>query len=481
MKTLNRNTVILAAIGATAILSGCEAPPPESIQNGYRGLQMQTNYNPRLLEESLEANVPPEPIPAAAEGGPLAKDTYKNVQVLGDLTVNEFNRLMVALTNWVSPEEGCYYCHVSDGGFEDDGIYTKIASRKMLQMTQDTNANWKDHVADTGITCYTCHRGNPVPEYVWTTDPGPGQPTALAPTGQNIASATVAYASLPYDPFTPFLLESNDIRVIGDTVLPQGNRRSIKQAEWTYGLMMHISDALGVNCTYCHNSRSFYSWDQSTPQRTTAWYAIRHVRELNNDWVVPLTEILPESRKGPLGDVYKVYCTTCHQGAYKPLYGAPMVKDYPSLQGPIPEGGLAAKKAAEAEAVADAEEAPPAQAKAEMPEAPAPEAAADESAAADEQAKAAEPEPAPEAAPAEEPAAADEQAKAEEPAPAPEAAAEEAAEPATADASAEAAEAEAKPAAEQPQQYPPRLQYPPPSMMRYPPAPLQYPPAPQSR
>ena len=461
MKVFNRKTVILAALGASAILAGCEAPPPETIQNGYRGLQMQTNYNPRLLQASLEANVPPDPIPAAAEGGPMAKDVYKNVQVLGDLTVNEFNRLMVALTNWVAPEQGCYYCHVSDGGFEEDGIYTKIASRKMLQMTQDTNANWKDHVADTGITCYTCHRGNPVPEYVWVTDPGPGQPTGLAPTGQNIAAASVAYASLPYDPFTPFLLQDNDIRVIGDTVLPQGNRRSIKQAEWTYGLMMHMSDALGVNCTYCHNSRSFYSWDQSTPQRTTAWYAIRHVRELNNNWVVPLSEVLPESRKGPLGDVYKVYCTTCHQGAYKPLYGAPMAKDYPSLQGPIPEGGLAAAKAAE-EAT---KEAAPAEA------APAEE-ATEEAAPA-------------EAAPAED--ATEETAPAEA-APAEEAAAETPASDAQADepAAAEAPAAEA-PAAEeaatqqQPQQYPPRLQYPPPSMMRYPPAPLQYPPAPQSR
>ena len=351
------------------------------------------------------------------------------------------------------------------------GIYTKIASRKMLQMTQDTNANWKDHVADTGVTCYTCHRGNPVPEYVWTTDPGPGQPSALAPTGQNIASKTVAYASLPYDPFTPFLLQENDIRVIGDTPLRQGNqnRRSIKQTEWTYGLMMHMSDALGVNCTYCHNTRSFYAWDQSTPQRTTAWYAVRHVRALNNDWVVPLTEVLPETRKGPLGDVYKVYCTTCHQGAYKPLYGAPMLKDYASLQGPVPEGGLAAaKKAAEDAAEAPAEEAPPAQAKAEMP-AEAEAAPEAEPAAADEQAKAEPAAPAPKAA-AEEAAPAAE-AKAEPAASAPEAAAEEAA---------PAAEAKA-PAQEQPQQYPPRLQYPPPSMMRYPPAPLQYPPEPQTR
>ena len=345
MKMLDRKSLILAALGASAFLAGCEMPPPESIQNGYRGLQMQTNYNPRLLQESLDANVPPEPIPAAAPGGPKAKDLYKNVQVLGELSVGEFNRLMVALTTWVAPEQGCYYCHVNEG-FEYDGIYTKVVSRRMIQMTQTTNANWKDHVADTGVTCYTCHRGKPVPEYVWTTDPGPGQPSALAPTGQNIPSKTVAYASLPYDPFTPFLSQDNEIRVIGDTVLPQGNRRSIKQAEWTYGLMMHMSDSLGVNCTYCHNSRSFYSWDQSAPARTTAWYAIRHVREMNNDYVTPLGEVLPSSRKGPLGDPYKIYCSTCHQGAYKPLYGAPMLKDYPSLAAPLTESASEASEPA---------------------------------------------------------------------------------------------------------------------------------------
>jgi photosynthetic reaction center cytochrome c subunit len=434
MKTLNAKSLALAAIGAAALITGCEAPPPEVVQNGYRGLQMQTVYNVPDLRESLKANVPPEPIPAAVSGGPKAKDVYKNVQVLGELTVAEFNRLMVALTNWVAGDKGCYYCHVNEG-FEYDGIYTKVVSRKMIQMTQDTNANWKDHVAETGVTCYTCHRGQPVPEYVWVTDPGPRQASGLAPTGQNTAAKSVAYASLPYDPFTPYLLQDNDIRVIGQTVLPQGNRKSIKQAEWTYGLMMHMSSALGVNCTYCHNSRSFYSWDQSAPQRTTAWYAIRHVREMNNEYVNPIAEILPNSRKGPLGDPYKIYCTTCHQGAYKPLYGAPMLKDYPSLAQPLPEGGLEAVRAAkEAEA---AEEAVPAQAKAEAAEAPAP-------------------------APAEE-------------APVEEAAVEPAAAPAEAEVSAqpEAPAAEPAPA--------PQLQYPPPSMMQYPPAPLQYPPAPAPR
>ncbi|MGD8644633.1 MAG: photosynthetic reaction center cytochrome PufC, partial [Chromatiales bacterium] len=182
-----------------------------------------------------------------------------------------------------------------------------------------------------GVTCYTCHRGNPVPTYVWATDPGPAHAKGLNPTKQNIAASSVASASLPYDPYTPFLKEANDIRVISNTALPEGSRKSIKQTEWTYGLMMHFSDSLGVNCTHCHNSRSFFAWDQSPPERTKAWHAIRQVREMNLEYIIPTTDILPDSRKGPLGDALKVNCKTCHQGAYRPLFGAQMLKDYQSL------------------------------------------------------------------------------------------------------------------------------------------------------
>jgi photosynthetic reaction center cytochrome c subunit len=36
--------------------------------------------------------------------------------------------------------------------------------------------------------------------------------------------------------------------------------------------------------------------------------------------------------------VPKANCTTCHQGAYKPLYGASMLADYPEL-GPSGQAG----------------------------------------------------------------------------------------------------------------------------------------------
>jgi len=50
---------------------------------------------------------------------------------------------------------------------------------------------------------------------------------------------------------------------------------------------------------------------------------------------VPLTSTFPAHRLGVLGDVAKVNCATCHQGLFKPLYGASMAKDYPELTGAI--------------------------------------------------------------------------------------------------------------------------------------------------
>lgn len=322
-------TTLLATVGLTA----CERPPVEAVQRGYRGTGMEQVVNPRSFAETVAKNEAPAPVPPVPATGPKAKDIYQNVKVLGDLSAGEFNRLMVAITGWVSPEEGCTYCHGTDG-FASDDKYTKKVARVMIAMTQRANEEWGEkHTAPTGVTCYTCHRGQPVPEYVWTQDPGPKMAGAMAkhPTGQNIATAAVGSTSLPYDPFTPYLEGDANIRMAGDTALPTGNRQSIKQTEWTYSLMMHFSQSLGVNCTYCHNTRAFANWEQSPPTRLKAWHAIRMVREMNNRYIGDTVSYLPDNRKGPMGDPLKLACNTCHQGAYKPLYGAPMLKDYPNL------------------------------------------------------------------------------------------------------------------------------------------------------
>ena len=325
--------LVAGVVGLSMLAAGCERPPVDSVQRGYRGLGMIELFNPRTSAEKVEANRAPEPLAPAEAGGAPASTVFKNVQVLKDVNVGEFTRLMVAMTNWVAPQQGCNYCHVA-GDLASDALYTKVVARRMLEMTRHVNSDWRSHVADTGVTCFTCHRGQPVPANVWFIAPTPFHDQTMAGNraGQNTPAPSVGYTSLPYDPFTAFLQQANEVRVVSRTALPAENHHSIKQTEWTYGLMMHISKSLGVNCTYCHNTRSFFDWDGSTPQRATAWYGIRLVRDLNKDYLEPLAPSFPHERLGPLGDGPKVNCATCHQGVFKPLFGAAMAKDYPELR-----------------------------------------------------------------------------------------------------------------------------------------------------
>lgn len=322
----------VAAIAAATLLAGCERPPTKMVQHGYRGTGMDEVYNPRTLLKQASLNEVPAASPQAPADGPKASATFKNVQVLGDLSVAQFTRQMLAITQWVAPNEGCTYCHNPEN-LADDSKYTKVVARRMIQMTQHINADWKAHVAETGVTCYTCHRGNHIPSEVWFAPTPPKRAVGLLgdDAGQNSLRSPVGLTSLPYDPFSSYLLGSKPIRVNGTTALPTDNPQTIKNAEVTFSLMVHMSESLGVNCTYCHNTRSIAEWAGSPPQRVTAWHGIRMAREVNNTYMVPLTDTFPASRHGPTGDVAKVYCATCHQGAYKPLYGVSMLKDYPEL------------------------------------------------------------------------------------------------------------------------------------------------------
>jgi photosynthetic reaction center cytochrome c subunit len=327
----------VALAGAAVLLAGCELPRPASEQVGYRGTGMVQVDNPRLEKKLAAQNAVPEPLPRVEPAGPRAGEIYQNVQVLGDLTVPEFTRVMQAMTAWVSPEQGCQYCH-EGANLASDAVYTKSVARSMLVMTRHLNTQWESHVAATGVTCYTCHRGQNVPAYTWSKDPNLDKPRGLTSrdAGQNHPSAQVAYASLPADPFSAFLEAENAIRVIGTKALPHGNATGTKDAEKTYGLMMHVSQSLGVNCTFCHNTRSMAAWDQSSPQRTKAFYGIRMVRDINVNHVLPTGQYLPPNRLGAAGDVPKVNCTTCHQGVNKPLLGVSMFQDYPELGAPRP-------------------------------------------------------------------------------------------------------------------------------------------------
>ncbi|MCA9736218.1 MAG: photosynthetic reaction center cytochrome PufC [Gemmatimonadota bacterium] len=301
---------------ALVALAACERPPMESRQLGWRGLGLVETYNPRLHEDdsvAVAAAIPINPGPTG-DATPAPPGTWQNVQVLGDLSVAEFNRTMLALTTWVSPTVGCNYCHVAGqngvADFASDEIYTKVVSREMLRMVKDINTNWASHVSDNGVTCWTCHAGNPVPENFWYY------------TNQNQVER--------------HYLDRDDIRVQSDYALASegDNRSSIKQTEFTYAVMMNMSNALGVNCTYCHQSARWSDWEESSPARLTALRGLRMVREANLQHMLPLQGEWPAERLGPRGDGPKLECATCHQERFVPNYRLLTGADWPALHGP---------------------------------------------------------------------------------------------------------------------------------------------------
>ncbi|MEG3086800.1 photosynthetic reaction center cytochrome PufC [Sphingomonas sp. PB4P5] len=340
-----RSIVTIAAAGTALLLGGCELGPKQSTQTGFRGTGLEQIVDVSAIQEA--AAIPPAPYPLPPDGGPTAGQSYQNVKVLSGLSKERFDHLMAEMNQWVAPPaEGCSYCHNPENMASDEK-YTKIVARRMVQMTQNINSRWASHVKQTGVTCYTCHRGNAVPEYKWALAEGTPEPGKVLRNkhGQNTPNQNVGYASLPYDPFAQYLAGKGQIRVASSSAFPSSKHIvSIKDAEQSYGLMMHISSALGVNCTYCHNSQSFRAWNLSSAQRGTAYYGIRMVRDVNENYITSLQSVFPANRKGPHGDPYKVNCTTCHQRLSKPLGGVSMIAQAPILWGAAkpsatPEGG----------------------------------------------------------------------------------------------------------------------------------------------
>ena len=337
-------TAAIISVFAVIIVVGPIGVPfkTDQYQAGFRGTGMATIYKAEEYEKALEQIdlIPPSDAPYEYEEGEevvLAGDVYENVQVLGHVSEDNFLRLMTAITEWVSPEQGCAYCHGEEGNFASDEYYPKVVSRRMIQMTQNINANWQSHVAPAGVNCYTCHRGMNVPQYIWFDEVPEEDSLGGFRDNQNLVGMRSPGTSLPSNIYEKYLMGDDQIRVISqESNMDTWEGRYVQDTEWSFALMIHMSKSLNVNCAYCHNTRSMSQWEQSPPQRTTSWYGIRMVRDVNQNYLAPLQPVYPDFRKGPMGDAPKANCLTCHQGVYKPLFGEPMIGDWPELAAPGP-------------------------------------------------------------------------------------------------------------------------------------------------
>jgi photosynthetic reaction center cytochrome c subunit len=313
-----RTTRVAAFAALTLLVTGCQffgSKDRVVVQKGQRGTAMEINYVAATQQAGLEemARKIPAILPPAPELPP-GPSPFVNLQVLNDISVAEFNRTMISMATWVAGGAGnCAYCHniqsfAADTYPDGKAIYTKAVARRMIAMTRKINSEWSEHVGNTGVTCYTCHVGKPLPNGLWFY------------TDEN--------------QILRHYLDGGGARVTSKTIAPSNaNRTSVKQTEWTYALMISQSKSLGVNCTFCHNSRQFASWEQAPPQRVTAFAGIQMLRDINTNFLAPLAPVYHPSRLGPMGDAPKAQCLTCHNGVYKPLYGYQMAKHYPAFWG----------------------------------------------------------------------------------------------------------------------------------------------------
>lgn len=322
-----------AVFAAAFLVSWGQPLATDSLQTGPRGTGMSVAEfesdlaTPDPTIEAFLASTSDPIIPE--EGAQTAGEAYENVDpVLADLTVENYDRLLTAMRSWTGIPDL----------LEDPEHYQSKVALSMIQMNQVINEEWAAHVyanADVGVTCFTCHRGEPVPSEIWYRIDPVTETTAGWGAVQNRATSQSQFTSLPSDALYQYLLNYETIAVhdLEPRVQNLPGDPTWQDTERTYSLMNYFSNALGRNCVFCHNSRAFYDPAQVTPQWTTATLGIQMVQELNNDWIVPIgEEHLPPERLGPVyGDVPKLACKTCHKGYQQPLQGLNVGADWPEL------------------------------------------------------------------------------------------------------------------------------------------------------
>ncbi len=291
-----RTCLTALLLGATLFIAGCEAPPPATDQRGYRGQSMGNVANPRTLQRGRPPTRRRRPSPRRILG-PAGLDDLPERQGPRRSQRTEFLRVMASMTEWVAPqEESCGYCHNLEN-MADESKYQYRVARQMLIMTRSLNTTWTSHVGQTA---------------------SPATPAIAASPSRNTRSSRTAdrwarwhggeppgperrparRSHLAADrPFTELLAYTGRS---GRSARPCSGRqhRNIQDTERTYGLMIHMSEGLGVNCTFCHNSNNFGTWSSSPPQRATAYHGIRMVRDININHIAPLQPIQPPERLG---------------------------------------------------------------------------------------------------------------------------------------------------------------------------------------
>ncbi|HXD34713.1 MAG TPA: photosynthetic reaction center cytochrome c subunit family protein [Pyrinomonadaceae bacterium] len=87
----------------------------------------------------------------------LANQVYKNIQVFKTLPASELDQTMAFISGSLGVK--CNHCHTNP--WEKDDKLTKQTARRMIRMVFDLNKG--SFGGENAVTCFTCHRGKPIP------------------------------------------------------------------------------------------------------------------------------------------------------------------------------------------------------------------------------------------------------------------------------------------------------------------------------
>ena len=320
----------VALVTAALVVTWGNPYQTTSLQTGPRGTGMSVpefDYARTTPDPTIAGYVTSEPV-YPGEGAEMVGDDVN--EVFEGLSSDNYERLVSAMRSWTG---------ISDL-LEDPEHYQSQVAYQMVQMTREINDYWLGHVqsnGEVGVTCYTCHRGQPVPNHVWFPVGDVNETVDGWPAIQNRVTMVSQYTSLPSSYLEAYLLPDADgdyeqivVHDLESRVENLPGDPLIQQTERTYAFMNYFSNSLGVNCLFCHNSRAFYDPAQVTPQWATASLGISMAQEINELWLLPISDLLPPERLLN-GEPPLAACRTCHQGYQQPLQGLEMIGNWPEL------------------------------------------------------------------------------------------------------------------------------------------------------
>ena len=227
------SSLVLLTI-AMLFTAGWTHPPIHRTQSGYRGTGMEQLTNPRLERLLKLANALPDADrQAPRRTADKATDVYKNVQVLKDLSVDQFTRVMRRSPTWVAPPAGLRLLPQHRQPGRRRALHQ---DRRAPHAADDAAHQHRLEGACRRRPAYLLHLPprQPVPANIWFTNAGraAGRRLRRRPTtAWAIRPSRTARPRCSSDPFTPFLDDRSDDPHPGDAGAARQRQRRLDQGD----------------------------------------------------------------------------------------------------------------------------------------------------------------------------------------------------------------------------------------------------------